>query len=147
MLLLSVFSICSAPHVDTCAVACSVQRPHMHGHVENRSWRTFETDLKCEWSETRGRRDAPNCGDPLHRGQRDSSLSEPTLSKNNTKRPLSFFSNWCAQSTTPKTLLADKVMPLPVPEHSWSHMAVDFVTDLSPSDGFTTVQTIVDCFS
>uniref|UniRef100_A0A3B1KEA5 Gypsy retrotransposon integrase-like protein 1 n=1 Tax=Astyanax mexicanus TaxID=7994 RepID=A0A3B1KEA5_ASTMX len=53
----------------------------------------------------------------------------------------------CAQCKTPKSLPAGKLMPLPVPERPWSHIAVDFVTDLPPSDGFTTILTVVDRFS
>ena len=36
---------------------------------------------------------------------------------------------------------------LPVPHRPWSHIAVDFVTGLPPSDGNTVVLTIVDRFS
>ena len=38
-------------------------------------------------------------------------------------------------------------MPLPIPARPWSHLALDFVTDLPPSEGFTTILTIIDRFS
>ena len=53
----------------------------------------------------------------------------------------------CSQCKTPKTLPAGKLMPLPVPNRPWSHIAVDFVTDLPESQGFTTILTVVDRFS
>uniref|UniRef100_A0A3B1JYM9 Gypsy retrotransposon integrase-like protein 1 n=1 Tax=Astyanax mexicanus TaxID=7994 RepID=A0A3B1JYM9_ASTMX len=53
----------------------------------------------------------------------------------------------CAQCKTPKTLPAGKLCPLPVPERPWSHIAVDFVTDLPESEGYTTILTVVDRFS
>ncbi|KAL0165572.1 hypothetical protein M9458_037416, partial [Cirrhinus mrigala] len=31
------------------------------------------------------------------------------------------------------------LQPLPVPQRPWSHLAVDFVTDLPPSNGYTTI--------
>ena len=37
--------------------------------------------------------------------------------------------------------------PLPVPHQPWSHIAVDFVTGLPPSESNTTILTIVDRFS
>ncbi|XP_059809242.1 guanylate-binding protein 1-like [Hypanus sabinus] len=37
--------------------------------------------------------------------------------------------------------------PLPVPGRPWSHIALDFVTDVPPSSGNTTVLTVVDLFS
>uniref|UniRef100_A0A8C2FK93 Gypsy retrotransposon integrase-like protein 1 n=1 Tax=Cyprinus carpio TaxID=7962 RepID=A0A8C2FK93_CYPCA len=42
---------------------------------------------------------------------------------------------------------AGLLQPLPVPQHPWSHIAVDFVTDLPPSQGFTTILSVVDRFS
>lgn len=42
---------------------------------------------------------------------------------------------------------AGLVRPLPVPSRPWSHIAVDFVTGLPPSEGNTTILTIVDRFS
>ena len=37
--------------------------------------------------------------------------------------------------------------PLPIPSHPWSHIAMDFVTGLPPSNSNTAVLTIVDRFS
>uniref|UniRef100_A0AAR2J3M5 Gypsy retrotransposon integrase-like protein 1 n=1 Tax=Pygocentrus nattereri TaxID=42514 RepID=A0AAR2J3M5_PYGNA len=53
----------------------------------------------------------------------------------------------CAQCKIPRTLPAGKLVPLPVPERPWSHIAIDFVTDLPPSNGFTSILTVVDRFS
>ncbi|KAK1804742.1 hypothetical protein P4O66_003593 [Electrophorus voltai] len=51
------------------------------------------------------------------------------------------------QSKTLKTLPASKLMPIPVPERLWLHIALDFVTDLPCSEGNTTILTVVDRFS
>ncbi|KAI2652628.1 Transposon Tf2-8 polyprotein [Labeo rohita] len=40
-----------------------------------------------------------------------------------------------------------KLVPLPIPERPWSHLGVDFVTDLPESEGNTGVLVIVDRFS
>jgi hypothetical protein len=50
-------------------------------------------------------------------------------------------------SKTPRHLPAGKLLPLPVPNRPWSHLGVDFVTDLPPSDGNTCILVIVDRFS
>ena len=53
----------------------------------------------------------------------------------------------CSQCKTPRSLPAGKLMPLPVPARPWSHIAVDFVTDLPESQGNTVILTVVDRFS
>ncbi|KAI4902633.1 hypothetical protein NFI96_002208 [Prochilodus magdalenae] len=53
----------------------------------------------------------------------------------------------CSQCKTPRTLPAGKLMPLPIPTRPWSHIAVDFVTDLPVSQGHTVILTVVDRFS
>ena len=53
----------------------------------------------------------------------------------------------CAQSKTPRHLPYGKLLPLLVPQRLWSHLSVDFVTDLPPSQGNTTILVIVDRFS
>ena len=53
----------------------------------------------------------------------------------------------CSQCKTPKTLPAGKLMPLPVPDRPWSHLAIDFITELPESQGFTTILTVADRFS
>ncbi|KAI2657473.1 Transposon Tf2-11 polyprotein [Labeo rohita] len=40
-----------------------------------------------------------------------------------------------------------KLVPLPIPERPWSHLSVDFVTDLPSPEGNTCVLVIVDRFS
>lgn len=37
--------------------------------------------------------------------------------------------------------------PLPIPQCPWSHISVDFMTDLPESRGFTTIPVIIDRFS
>ncbi|KAI2667363.1 Transposon Tf2-11 polyprotein [Labeo rohita] len=53
----------------------------------------------------------------------------------------------CAMSNTPRMLPTGKLVPLPIPERPWSHLGVDFVTDVPSSEGNTCVLVIVDCFS
>uniref|UniRef100_A0A8K9V225 Gypsy retrotransposon integrase-like protein 1 n=1 Tax=Oncorhynchus mykiss TaxID=8022 RepID=A0A8K9V225_ONCMY len=53
----------------------------------------------------------------------------------------------CAQSKAPRHLPRGKLQPLPVPQRPWSHLSIDFLTDLPPSQGNTTVLVIVDRFS
>uniref|UniRef100_A0A8B9HPR9 Gypsy retrotransposon integrase-like protein 1 n=1 Tax=Astyanax mexicanus TaxID=7994 RepID=A0A8B9HPR9_ASTMX len=57
------------------------------------------------------------------------------------------FCTVCAQSKTPRTLPAGKIVPLPVPARPWTHLAVDFVTDLPESMGQTVIMTVIDHFS
>ncbi|KAL0151631.1 hypothetical protein M9458_053032, partial [Cirrhinus mrigala] len=52
----------------------------------------------------------------------------------------------CAKSNTPRQLPTGKLVPLPIPERPWSHLGVDFVTDLPESEGNTCVL-VVDRFS
>ncbi|KAI4897414.1 hypothetical protein NFI96_032838 [Prochilodus magdalenae] len=53
----------------------------------------------------------------------------------------------CSQCKTPRALPAGKLMPLPIPARPWSHIAVDFVTDLPDSEGNTVILTVIDRFS
>ncbi|KAI2646815.1 Transposon Ty3-G Gag-Pol polyprotein [Labeo rohita] len=53
----------------------------------------------------------------------------------------------CAQSKTPKELLSVLLQPLAIPQRPWSHLSIDFITDLPPSNNFTTILTIIDRFS
>uniref|UniRef100_A0A674DEN5 Gypsy retrotransposon integrase-like protein 1 n=1 Tax=Salmo trutta TaxID=8032 RepID=A0A674DEN5_SALTR len=53
----------------------------------------------------------------------------------------------CAQSKAPRHLPKGKLQPLPVPQRPWSHLSVDFLTDLPPSQGSTTILVVVDRFS
>ncbi|KAI2644120.1 Transposon Tf2-8 polyprotein [Labeo rohita] len=45
------------------------------------------------------------------------------------------------------SLVTGKLMPLPIPQRPWSHLGIDFVTDLPNSEGNTCVLVIVDRFS
>ncbi len=42
---------------------------------------------------------------------------------------------------------AGLLQPLPVPQHPWSHIAIDFVTDLPNSRNYTTILTVIGQFS
>uniref|UniRef100_A0AAY4CXQ7 Integrase catalytic domain-containing protein n=1 Tax=Denticeps clupeoides TaxID=299321 RepID=A0AAY4CXQ7_9TELE len=52
----------------------------------------------------------------------------------------------CAVTKVPRVLPAGKLLPLPVLERPWSHITVDFVTDLPESNGYTTILVVVDRF-
>ena len=53
----------------------------------------------------------------------------------------------CARSKASHQAPAGLLRPLPIPHRPWSHIAVDFVTGLPPSEGNTVILTIVDRFS
>ncbi len=50
-------------------------------------------------------------------------------------------------SQTPHHLPAGKLVPLPIPRRPWSHVGVDFVTDLPKSEGYTCILVAVARFS
>lgn len=52
----------------------------------------------------------------------------------------------CAHSKTSNSPPAGYLLPLPTPSHPSSHIAVDFVTGLPPSQGNTVIFTIIDPF-
>ena len=53
----------------------------------------------------------------------------------------------CARNKVSRQPPAGLLQPLPVPHRPWSDISLDFVTGLPPSDGNTTILTIVDRFS
>ncbi|KAK3506361.1 hypothetical protein QTP70_031351 [Hemibagrus guttatus] len=53
----------------------------------------------------------------------------------------------CAQARTSRQRPEGLLEPLPVPRRPWSHLSVDFLTDLPDSGGFTTIMVVVDRFS
>ncbi len=53
----------------------------------------------------------------------------------------------CAISKSSRHLPAGKILPLPIPNRPWSHLGVDFITDLPVSDGNTCILVIIDRFS
>lgn len=53
----------------------------------------------------------------------------------------------CNTSKSLRQLPAGLLTPLPTPQRPWSHIAIDFITDLPNSQGHTTILTIVDRFS
>ncbi len=53
----------------------------------------------------------------------------------------------CAKSKSHRHLPAGKLFPLPIPNRPWSHLGVDFVTDLPALFGNTGILVVVDIFS
>ena len=53
----------------------------------------------------------------------------------------------CNQNKSSNQPPAGLLQPLPVPSRPWSHVSLDFVTGLPPSDGMSVILTIVDRFS
>ena len=53
----------------------------------------------------------------------------------------------CARNKASHRPPAGLLRPLPIPHRPWSHIAVDFVTGLPPSEGNSVILTIVDRFS
>ncbi|KAL0165999.1 hypothetical protein M9458_037843, partial [Cirrhinus mrigala] len=53
----------------------------------------------------------------------------------------------CAMTNTPRQLPCGKLVPLPIPTRPWSHIGIDFVTDLPSSNNYTCILVIVDRFS
>lgn len=53
----------------------------------------------------------------------------------------------CAISKSSRHLPSGKLVPLPIPNRPWSHLGVDFITDLPSSDNNTCILVIVDRFS
>ncbi|KAK3539566.1 hypothetical protein QTP70_010279 [Hemibagrus guttatus] len=53
----------------------------------------------------------------------------------------------CAQSRVSRQLPEGLLEPLPTPRRPWSHLSLDFLTDLPDSGGFTTVMVVADRFS
>ncbi|KAK3567133.1 hypothetical protein QTP86_010433 [Hemibagrus guttatus] len=53
----------------------------------------------------------------------------------------------CAMSKDPHHLPSGKLLPLPVPSRPWSHLGVNFITDLPTSRSHTCIFVVVDRFS
>ncbi len=53
----------------------------------------------------------------------------------------------CNTSESSKQMPAGLLQPLPIPQRPWSHIAIDFITDLPNSKGNTTILTVIDSFS
>ncbi len=53
----------------------------------------------------------------------------------------------CTMSSTPRHLPVSKLVPLPISCRPWSHMGIDFVTDLPELEGHTCILVAVDRFS
>ncbi|KAK3553757.1 hypothetical protein QTP70_009187 [Hemibagrus guttatus] len=52
----------------------------------------------------------------------------------------------CAMSKDPRHLPSGKLLPLPVPSCPWSHLGVDFITDLPTSRSHTCIFVVVNRF-
>ncbi|KAL0162348.1 hypothetical protein M9458_041744, partial [Cirrhinus mrigala] len=91
---------------------------------------------------------SPGSGHPGSR--RTLSLLQPRYWWSSMNRDVSRYvqsCSVCATTNTPRHLPTGKLVPLPVPQRPWSHLGVDFVTDLPNSEGNTCVLVIVDRFS
>lgn len=53
----------------------------------------------------------------------------------------------CNQHKSSHQAPAGLLQPLPIPHRPWSHISLDFVTGLPPSNGHTAILTVVDRFS
>ncbi len=53
----------------------------------------------------------------------------------------------CQTQKPSRQLPAGRLQPLPIPHRPWSHIAIDFITDLPNSNGHTTILTVIDRFS
>ena len=53
----------------------------------------------------------------------------------------------CARDKAPRQKPTGLLLPLPVPEVPWSHIAMDFITDLPSSHGKSVIWVVVDRFS
>uniref|UniRef100_A0A8C7YBJ2 Gypsy retrotransposon integrase-like protein 1 n=1 Tax=Oryzias sinensis TaxID=183150 RepID=A0A8C7YBJ2_9TELE len=53
----------------------------------------------------------------------------------------------CARSKSSNSAPAGLLQPLPTPSRPWSHIALDFVTGLPPSQGNSVILTVIDRFS
>ncbi|KAK3564885.1 hypothetical protein QTP86_030827 [Hemibagrus guttatus] len=60
-----------------------------------------------------------------------------------------FVRGWsvCAMVSTSRRLPEGKLVSLPIQRHPWSHLGIDFATDLPVSNGFTTILVTIDRFS
>lgn len=55
--------------------------------------------------------------------------------------------NSCTQAKVPRALNAGELLPLPIPQQPFSHIAIDLITYPLESQGYTTIFVIVDLFS
>lgn len=53
----------------------------------------------------------------------------------------------CAQAKVPRHFPAGKLMPLASPQRPWSHITIDFITDLPESNRHTIILVVADRFS
>uniref|UniRef100_A0A8C5M9T8 Gypsy retrotransposon integrase-like protein 1 n=1 Tax=Leptobrachium leishanense TaxID=445787 RepID=A0A8C5M9T8_9ANUR len=53
----------------------------------------------------------------------------------------------CTRSKSSRLCPAGLLQPLPIPERPWSHLAMDFLVELTPSLGHTVIFVVVDRFS
>ncbi len=69
----------------------------------------------------------------------------PTLRKDTITQVRQF--QVCQTQKPSRQLPAGLLQPLPIPHRPWSHIAIDFITDLPKSNGHTIILTVIDRFS
>ncbi len=53
----------------------------------------------------------------------------------------------CGRNKTPRHCPYGLLKPLPVPEHLWDSISMDFIEQLPDSNRFTTILVVIDCAS
>ncbi len=53
----------------------------------------------------------------------------------------------CGRNETPRYHPYGLLKPLPVPEHPWDSISMDFIEQLPDSNGFTAILVVIDCAS
>ena len=53
----------------------------------------------------------------------------------------------CARAKVAHTRPSGPLLPLPIPSRPWTHLSMDFITDLPSSSGKTVILVVVDRFS
>lgn len=53
----------------------------------------------------------------------------------------------CLRNKNSKSKAWGLLRPLPIPERPWDKIAMDFIVELPPSEGFSSIFVVVDCLS
>ncbi|KAL0199954.1 hypothetical protein M9458_003141, partial [Cirrhinus mrigala] len=126
--------ITEAQAADPSPVECPPERVHVPETVRSRL---------LHWIH-----DTPSAGHPGITATLESTTNRfwwPSLNKDVTQ-----FVKRCATCNITKSSHqrpSGLLQPLPIPQRPWSHIAIDFITDLPPSNNYTTILTVIDRFS